>query len=233
MIRTICYLLSVIALLALPAAARKKAPVKTVSPLEQYIQDASQRGRAASAATTPGSLWRSGASLADLARDPRASQVDDLITVEVSDKASAVTKGGTTSSRKSSAKSSVASIFGPTRVGGALSNLANLSGDTQLQGQGETSRESVLTTTLSARITHVLPNGYLALEGVKDVMVNSERQVVTVRGVIRPMDLSPGNAVTSDRVAQLEVRVNGKGVVGDAVRRPFILYRILMGLLPF
>jgi len=80
---------------------------------------------------------------------------------------------------------------------------------------------------------HVLPNGYLAVEGVKDIMVNSERQVVTVRGVIRPSDLSPANAVTSDRVAQLEVRVNGKGVVGDAVRRPFILYRILMGLLPF
>ena len=233
MIRIICYCLSVIALAAVPAAARKKAPAKTVSALEQYIQDASQHGRAASAATTPGSLWRPGASLADLARDPRASQVDDLITVEVSDKASAVTKGGTTSSRKSSTKHSVASIFGPTRISGPLSNLADISGDTQLQGQGETSRESVLTTTLSARITHVLPNGYLALEGVKDVMVNSERQVVTVRGVIRPMDLSPANAVTSDRVAQLEVRVNGKGVVGDAVRRPFILYRILMGLLPF
>jgi hypothetical protein len=27
--------------------------------------------------------------------------------------------------------------------------------------------------------------------------------------------------------------VNGKGVVNDAVKRPFILYRILLGLLPF
>jgi flagellar L-ring protein FlgH len=226
-------ILSFIALLAAPLAARRKEPAKTVSALEQYLRDASQRGQAANAATTPGSLWRPGASLADLARDPRASQVDDLVTVVVSDKASAVAKGGTTSSRKSSTKQSVASIFGPTRVTGPLSNLADVTGDTQLQGQGETSRESVLTTTLSARITHVLPNGYLALEGVKDVMVNSERQVVTVRGVIRPTDLSPANAVTSDRVAQLEVRVNGKGVVGDAIRRPFILYRILMGLLPF
>ena len=30
-----------------------------------------------------------------------------------------------------------------------------------------------------------------------------------------------------------EVRINGKGVVNDAIRRPFILYRLLMGLLPF
>jgi flagellar L-ring protein precursor FlgH len=127
----------------------------------------------------------------------------------------------------------VSSLLGITRATGPLANLTNISGDTQLQGQGETSRESALTTTLSARVTHVLPNGYLAIEGLKDIMVNSERQVVTVRGVIRPTDLTPANAVTSDRVAQLEVRVNGRGVVGDAVRRPFILYRILLGLLPF
>ena len=79
----------------------------------------------------------------------------------------------------------------------------------------------------------MLPNGNLLLEGAKEVQVNSERQAVMVRGVIRPADLAPGNVVTSDRLAQLEVRVNGRGVVGDAVRRPFFLYRILLGLLPF
>ncbi|MBI3470928.1 MAG: flagellar basal body L-ring protein FlgH, partial [Candidatus Solibacter usitatus] len=36
-----------------------------------------------------------------------------------------------------------------------------------------------------------------------------------------------------DRLAQLEVRINGKGVVEDSIRRPNRLYRILMGLLPF
>jgi flagellar L-ring protein precursor FlgH len=91
----------------------------------------------------------------------------------------------------------------------------------------------VLTATLSARVVAVLPNGYLVVEGVKHVQVNSENQVLTVRGVIRPTDLDPTNSVASDRVAQMEILVNGKGVVGDSVRRPFILYRILLGLLPF
>jgi flagellar L-ring protein precursor FlgH len=31
----------------------------------------------------------------------------------------------------------------------------------------------------------------------------------------------------------MEIRVNGKGVVGDAIRRPFFLYRLLLGILPF
>jgi flagellar L-ring protein precursor FlgH len=39
--------------------------------------------------------------------------------------------------------------------------------------------------------------------------------------------------VQSNHLAQMEIRLNGKGVVGDAVRRPMILYRLLLGLLPF
>jgi len=31
----------------------------------------------------------------------------------------------------------------------------------------------------------------------------------------------------------MELRINGKGVVGDAIRRPNFLYRLLLGLLPF
>ena len=51
--------------------------------------------------------------------------------------------------------------------------------------------------------------------------------------MVRPADLLADNTIRSDRLAELEVRVNGKGVVGDAIRRPFILYRLLLGLLPF
>jgi flagellar L-ring protein precursor FlgH len=57
--------------------------------------------------------------------------------------------------------------------------------------------------------------------------------VVTVRGVIRPADLTTGNVITSNQLAQMEIKIDGKGVVNDAIRRPNILYRILLGLLPF
>jgi flagellar L-ring protein precursor FlgH len=90
----------------------------------------------------------------------------------------------------------------------------------------------VLNTSLTARVRAVLPNGNLFVHGVKEVVVNSERQIVELRGVVRPEDLTGANSVASDKVGMLEVRVNGKGVVGDAVRRPFFLYRILLGLLP-
>ena len=108
-----------------------------------------------------------------------------------------------------------------------------MSGDTQLNGQGTTSRTTSLNTTLTARVTHVLPNGALLIEAAKDIQINSERQTITVRGVVRPADIDSTNSVLSNRLGDIEVRVNGKGVVGDAIRRPHFLYRLLLGILPF
>jgi flagellar L-ring protein precursor FlgH len=86
---------------------------------------------------------------------------------------------------------------------------------------------------VTAEVTAVLPNGNLVVKGQKEIAVNSERQVITVQGIVRPEDLSPLNSVPSDRVARIQILVNGKGVVNDAVKQPFILYRLLLGLLPF
>ncbi|MFN7650784.1 MAG: flagellar basal body L-ring protein FlgH [Acidobacteriota bacterium] len=210
---------------------RRKPPM-AMSPLDQYIQEAVPADSVSSVATTPGSLFRSGSRYSELGRDFRAQNVDDLVTIQVVDRASAVARGVTNSNRTSSVKQGVTAALGTVAVAGPLANLAGSNGAWQLQGQGETSRTTVLNTSLTARVRAVLPNGNLFVHGVKEVVVNSERQIVELRGVVRPDDLTNTNSISSDRVGMLEVRVNGKGVVGDAVRRPFFLYRLLLGLLP-
>jgi flagellar L-ring protein precursor FlgH len=220
-------------LAAAPLAAKKKrdAALAPASPLDRYIADAEARS-AAAGATTPGSIWLAGSRLADSARELRASQVDDVLTVVVAEQASAVTTGVTKTQRSTTLKASVSAVAGLTKIAGPLSNLAGVSGDNQVSGQGTTSRVTTLSTTLTARVIGVLPNGGLVVEASKDIQINSERQMITVRGVIRPADIDSTNSVQSNRLGELEVRVNGKGVVGDAIRRPFILYRLLMGVLP-
>lgn len=225
--------LFLLGLLGFSSLAKKPDKQVRPTPIDQYIEAAQRRGATQNSAASPGSLWFPGALLTDLGRDPKARQVDDLVTILVAERATAAAKGTTKTGRKSSAQYSVSALAGKLPVAGPWANLANASGSSDLDGQGATTRESALTTTLSARVTHVLPNGYLVVEGIKNLTVNSENQVVTVRGVVRPADLTPANVVRSDRLAQLEVRINGKGVVGDAVRRPFFLYRLLLGLLPF
>ncbi|HOK47607.1 MAG TPA: flagellar basal body L-ring protein FlgH [Bryobacteraceae bacterium] len=220
------------ALLAIAAQAADKD--KTLSPLDQYVQQAvANAERAAGRESAPGSIWQPGALLGNLASDPKASQVDDLVTIIVTERASAIAKGTTKSARASKANYSVGAAFGRTNPSGPLANMLSAAGEQSLAGEGATTRETVLTTTISARVAAVLPNGYLVLEGSKNVAVNSENQIVTVRGVARPLDIAPDNTIFSDRLAQLEVLINGKGVVNDAIRRPFFLYRLLLGLLPF
>lgn len=221
-------------LLSMPlVAADKKKTTKasSVSPLDVYVKEATARSSVVT--TTPGAIWMSGSRLADAARDVRASQVDDILTVVVAEQASAVSTGATKTSRVSSTKNSITALAGVTKAAGALANLAGLSGDTELNGQGTTSRTTSLNTILTARVICVLPNGGLVVEASKDIQVNSEYQTITVRGVVRPADIDVTNSVQSNRLGQLEVRINGKGVVGDAIKRPFFLYRLLLGLLPF
>jgi flagellar L-ring protein precursor FlgH len=213
------------------ADSNKKKKVPELSPLDKYAAEAAIQAEGQK--PTTGSLWTPNAQFADLGRDLKASQVNDLVTILVTEQASAVSSGASKTQRKSSATNSVAALAGLTKATGPLANLANLSSNQQLDGAGTTSRQTTITTTLSARVTRVLPNGYLLLEGSKDVQINSEHQTVVVRGVLRPADLASDNSVRSDRLAQMEIRLNGKGVVGDAIRRPFFLYRLLLGLLPF
>jgi flagellar L-ring protein precursor FlgH len=213
-------------------AAKKKAKPPTPSALDRYVADA--RARTADAPlASPGGIWLPGSRLADAARDLRASQIDDTITILVVENASAVASGTTKTGRSSSTANSVSALAGLTKAVGPWANLAGVTGNTQLNGQGSTSRGVVISTTLTARVSGVLPNGARLVEATKDLEVNSERQTITVRGIVRPADVGSDNTVRSDHLGQLELRVNGRGVVGDAIKRPFILYRLLLGLLPF
>ena len=208
---------------------RNKTPQK--SALDEYLDTA--RKPLPGMAPSPGSTFVPGSLMADLGRDFRANRAGDVVTIVVSDTANAINKGATTTSRKSAASGGITSLFGKLATTNRLANLENMTGNSSLAGTATTSRSNTLTTTVAARVTEVLPGGNLVIEGTKVIIANSERQVVQVRGVARASDVTSTNQIPSTRLAQLEVKVVGKGVVEDAVRRPNIVYRVLLGLLPF
>jgi flagellar L-ring protein precursor FlgH len=230
--RLVRLLLAILVLLPPIFAGRRdmKGRKDELSPIDKLLLESPA---AAAAPLSMGSTYLSGGNLADMATDFRAAHEGDILTVVVADQASAAAQGVTSSKRASSAKASIDSLFGPKSAAGALTNLAQLGGQQQLDGQGTTSRQTNLSTTVSTRVTRVLSNGSLIIEGSKLIAVNSEQQTVSLRGVVRPTDISPDNRILSNQVANLEVRINGRGVVNDAIRRPNVLYRLLLGVLPF
>ena len=202
-----------------------------ISPLDQYLKSAMTPS--AEDIPAPGAIWSASSRLDDLAEDLRARHINDVVTIVVTETINAAATGASTTERASSANAAVTSLVGPKSPTGGLANLLNQTGDQKLNGTGTTTRTTTLNATLSARVVKVLPGGLLYIEGSKDLQVNSEQQAITVRGVIRATDITTLNTVGSTQIADMEIRLNGKGVVGDAIRRPNALYRLLMGLLPF
>ena len=211
--------------------SHKDQPAKEPSPIDRLL--AANPPSAAANSTSPGSTFSTTSPLLDLASDVHARNAGDLVTIVVLDQASATSQGVTTQQRTSSANASISSLFGAKSPHNALNNLAKINGQQQLNGQGTTSRQTTVSTTVSARVIRVLGNGDLIVEGDKLISINSEFQTVSLRGIVRPVDLGPGNSVGSNQVEDLEVRINGRGVVNDAIRRPNFLYRLFLGILPF
>jgi flagellar L-ring protein FlgH len=214
------------------AAAEKPKKQPEKSALDQTLDQIAAAQGTEHQTIQPGSVWTSTALFSDLSADLRARRVGDIVTILVREKASAVSSGTVKTQRNSSLQASISAAGGITRPTGPLVNLAKAGTNSALDGQGATTRDTTLTASISTVVTQVLPNGSLVIQGTKNVKINTENQVLGLRGIVRPVDLSAGNMVSSDRVAQMDLQVNGKGVVGDSVKRPFILYRLLMDILP-
>jgi flagellar L-ring protein precursor FlgH len=191
---------------SMPGAApdpKKKPKVAEPSMLDKYLANALADRDQEAVGVLPGALWSPAARLNDLARDLRASQVNDVVTVLVTETINAAASGASTTERASSANASITSLAGPKAATGALANLLNQSGDQKINGTGTTTRAATLTAVLTARVVKVLPGGLLFIEGAKDLQVNSEQQAITVRGIIRTADITTNNTVGSTQIADM------------------------------
>jgi flagellar L-ring protein precursor FlgH len=168
----------------------------------------------------------------------RASNVGDLITVVISEKAAAKRGAGTELSRSSEASAGVSALVG---LMAALkkahpsidpSSLLSAKSKNDFTGTGTTQRSGSLEAKLTVRIKKLLPNGDFYIEGHKVVMVNDEETHLYISGVVRPADVQADNSVSSFRVADMQIEYTGKGPVTDK-QRPGWFSRIFDWISPF
>ena len=220
----------VILLLTATACGPKSVNGDAVAALGNYVSEAEKNQTAP--ALAEGSLWVSQGRRSDLFRDLKAREVNDIVTIRVVESTVATTSADAKTSKDSSVSAEVSHLFGLENGIKELPNLVDAKSSSSFEGAGSTSRSSSLVTAVSARVVKVLPNGYLVVEGVRDIRLNNENQTIAITGVVRPEDISPGNVVPSSAVAQMSVRVQGKGLVSEPLK-PGWLFRILNGIMPF
>ncbi|MFI5179180.1 MAG: flagellar basal body L-ring protein FlgH [Vicinamibacterales bacterium] len=161
------------------------------------------------------SAWMNGLML-----DPRARQLNDLVTVKVIESITASGSADAQLGKTSSATHAWPSIFGlekklPSSID--PTNLVSGKSDTQFKGAGTTTRTGDLTTTMTARVSEVLPSGDLVIEAVREIEINGDRQIVVLTGVARRADIGPNNVISSTALGDLRIRYFGRGLMKDSL----------------
>jgi flagellar L-ring protein FlgH len=221
---------SLVLLMAAAAQAQPKSKAKAQdeaydAAIARHLETARALARGnAVASDEPSMDWITG-----LTSDRRARAVNDLITVRVVENIEAAGTADSQLNKASSASASVPSLFGvesklPSMID--PTNLASASADSSFKGGGTTSRTSQLTATMTTRVAEVLPNGDLLLEGVRELDLNGERQIVVLTGIVRAMDVRRNNSVLSTQVGQLRIQYYGRGLMKDNLK-PGWLVRVL------
>ncbi len=153
--------------------------------------------------------------------DGRRFQVGDVVTVVVDELTTASADRATTELQDRTAD-----------AGGSFSaNRQGASGDLQTYlgsestRQGRDLRQDRLNSEVSVRVTAIEPNGALRVEGSKTLVIDDHEQQVTVRGVVRPQDITALNTVESWRIGEAEILYSTDGTLGDTEKS--MLMRIL------
>ena len=212
-----------------PAPAAKATPPETA--LRAYIERV--RAQQAAEVLTPGSIWSPEGRLVRLGTDAKAARLHDVVSVVVSESLAASTDGQVKNTRSSNANSALTSLFGKLKAANTLQNLVTMNAGSGLSAQGQSTTNSSLTTTFGAEVIDVLPNGMLVVQATRQLTFSQQTQLIRLRGLVRPEDVSAQNQVMSTAMTDLELEVTGKGIVNDSTYRQNPLVRLLERLVVF
>jgi len=235
---TLAILVALLGICAAPAAEGKHIPLLPAAkptPPEEALHAYVERVRAQQAAEvrTPGSIWSPEGRLVRLGTDAKAVRVHDVVGIVVTESLAASTDGQVKNSRASNANSGLTSLFGLLKSSNALKNLVGMTAASGLSAQGQSTTNSSLATTFGAEVVDVLPNGMLVVQATRELTFSQQTQLIKLRGLVRPEDVSSQNQVLSTAMTDLELEVTGKGIVNDSTYRQNPLVRFLERILIF
>jgi flagellar L-ring protein precursor FlgH len=212
-----------------PVQASKPTPPEAA--LRAYVERV--RAQQAAEVRTPGSIWSPEGRLVRLGTDAKAVRVHDVVSIVVTESLAASTDGQVKNSRASNANSGLTSLFGALKSSNNMQNLLGMTASSGLTAQGQSTTNSSLATTFGGEVVDVLPNGMLVVQATRQLTFSQQTQLIRLRGLVRPEDVSAQNQVLSTAMTDLEIEVTGKGIVNDSTYRQNPLVRLIEKLLVF
>ncbi|EOK4571087.1 flagellar basal body L-ring protein FlgH [Campylobacter upsaliensis] len=177
--------------------------------------------------SAPGSLFGKGDN--PLFSDKKAMNVNDLVTVIIQESTTQSTQANKTTSRTNNANLGGGTLVGSTGAVNQVLNRVNSYSNIGFQtnstnnytGTGTQSRNESFNTTISTRVIKILSNGNYFIEGSRELLINGEKQIIQLSGVIRPYDIGQDNTIDSKYIADAKILYKTEGEVDRSTRKPW------------
>jgi flagellar L-ring protein precursor FlgH len=178
--------------------------------------------------TSTGSLFGKGDN--PLFSDHKAMHVNDIVTIIISETAKS-SNTGTKQLSESDASNLGGGIFSSAGAanGNMQDGMAKLNGysdigfttksDNTYKGQGKATKDASFTTTISARIVKVLANGNYFVSGRREILVDDQKQLIQISGVIRPYDIDQYNRINSTQISDAKILYKTEGDMDRATKQ--------------
>lgn len=170
--------------------------------------------------------------------DRRPRYIGDIVTINITENTAAKKANASSGSKDGEASFStdaqikdnipfVGSLVGKLPYGKLASFSANSSN--AYDDKADANSSNTFTGSITATVVDVLPNGYLAVSGEKQVALDKGTEFVRFSGVVNPDTITQGNFVPSTKVAdaRIEYRTNSK-VDGAAIASIFARFFLSM-----
>ena len=179
--------------------------------------------------TATGSIFGQGEN--PLFSDHKAMHVHDIVTVIISE-----TAKSSSSAAKALTEDDTMNLgggaFTATRpgvngaVGAAVDKLNGLSGigfgttsSSAFSGAGSATKDASFSTTVSARIVKVLSNGNYFISGSREILIDKQKQIIQLSGVIRPYDIDQNNNINSAQMSEAKILYKTQGDIDRATEQ--------------
>ena len=219
--------------LALAAAVMALLGACTTTPATNVQQPMSARPvyKAPENFAANGSIFQ-GAGGRSIFEDRRARYVGDTLIVNVVEKNTASTKSNTKTARDSAMSAGVTTYTGLPGKGLIPGLGLDINSTNEFDGSGESKGENTFTSTITATVVEVLPNGNLIVSGEKQVAINQGSEFIRFSGVVNPSTITTSNSVNSSQVADARIEYKQNGYLAEN-QQPGWLARFFLNVLPF
>ncbi len=184
-------------------------------------------------AQSSGSIYQAGYD-SRLFEDQTAKRVGDILTITLLEKTQAKKADDLNTTKENQM-----SVSAPTLFGMAASVLTGndikteLSSTKKFTGTGAADQSNSLSGNISVTVVELLPNGNLSVRGEKRVTLNQGDEFIRLSGIVRPVDISTSNIITSDKVADVTIMYVGEGAMADASKMGWLARIVQSPWFPF